>query len=113
MERKGIGMKRELAWLPGFHSDLNHIYDLQTGVAICGSTARMKAYKIPFHDWNETDCRKCIIIEDRTHNEERDAEEVGCCDECDEDDGMNDSYHPYLLACKVLRCDNVATIPGR
>lgn len=87
-------MTRELAWYPGIHSDLNHLYDMKTNLAVCGSTARRMGFKTAFHDWRETDCPKCIIIADKIHNEERDAEETGCCDECDEDDGMDDRY-PY------------------
>lgn len=68
-------MKRELAWYPGVHSNLNHLYDLQTGSAICGSTARRQGgFK---QDWRKTDCENCVRSADKIHNEEREAEEMG------------------------------------
>ena len=77
-------MTRDLAWYPGVHSDLNHLYDMATGVAICGSTARMPSDFEQFtptgfkkHVWHETDCPECIIVADKIHNDERDAEEEG------------------------------------
>lgn len=68
-------MKENPVWCPGFHSNVNHLYDLETDHALCGSTARPIKYKISFHGWREIDCPKCIIIADNIHNEERDAEE--------------------------------------
>lgn len=68
-------MKRELAWYPGIHSNLNHLYDLKTGAAICGSTARRQTGWKQY--WRELDCENCVRIADKIHNEEREAEEMG------------------------------------
>jgi hypothetical protein len=51
-------MKRKLAWYPGIHSNLNHLYDAYTGKALCGSRARRKEFRGPNY-WQNSDCHIC------------------------------------------------------
>lgn len=57
-------MKRKLVWRPGTHSSLNHLYDIATGKAICGSKAAakhgMEGWGLNF--WQEKDCQRCKSV---------------------------------------------------
>lgn len=70
--------KPDIVWMPGRHSDLNHLYDMtmyaKTYRALCGSTARPQTYN---PEWRAQNCAKCVKIADKVHNEEREAEEMG------------------------------------
>ena len=72
-------MRRELAWYPGVHSNLNHIYDMATGKAICGSPARRKeetnGYRMSHKTyWLNADCLLC-----KSKANEFEAEEDDTC----------------------------------
>jgi hypothetical protein len=53
-------VKRELVWMPGY-AGKNHLYDLATNKAICGSDAKPKTDKRGWglNYWQNMDCPRC------------------------------------------------------
>lgn len=54
-------MGRDMYWAAANHSKYNHLYDNETGKALCGSKARRKQYK-HLQSWQDENCPRCTAL---------------------------------------------------
>jgi hypothetical protein len=70
-----MGYGKRYAWMPGYHSCMNHVFDLDTNSAICGSPTRPKNIFRPRpSDWCAVDCEKCKVCAEKIIKEANDEQ---------------------------------------
>lgn len=72
-------MKRDLAWYPGMHSTMNHLYDVQSGTTLCGAKSKRKESNRGWglNYWQNADCPRCKSKANELEEQEDDDDTCG------------------------------------